>query len=168
MNTQNTDPEEQALSRALRTLAREEEGVGAPPRVEARLMRAFDETFTPRSRHPRVLARHLFTAAAVFVLAVLGGYWWSSGDAKPSSDQTQVSGPAVTAPWPSSDALSWLDPEPASLQIVYVRVASDTLAEQGYVVGDPDGDGLVDLEVVVGHDGLARAIRVAPATAVIY
>jgi hypothetical protein len=36
------------------------------------------------------------------------------------------------------------------------------------VVGDPDGDGLVDLEVIVGHDGLARGVRLAPATAVIY
>ena len=168
MNTQNTDPEEQALLRALRTLAREEEGVGAPPRVEARLMRAFDETFTPRPRHRSVLTGHLFKVAAVFVLAIVGGYWWSAGGAKPPLDVSRVPEPAVTAPWPSSDALSWLDPEPASLQIVYVRVASDTLAEQGYVVGDPDGDGLVDLEVVVGHDGLARAIRVAPATAVIY
>ena len=165
MNTQKTDSDEQELSRALRTLAREDEGVGAPPRVEARLMRAFDETHASQSRQRR---GHLFKVAAVFVLAVVGGYWWSGGGAKPSSDQSQAPGPAVTAPWPSSEALSWLDPEPASLQIVYVRVASDTLAEQGYVVGDPDGDGLVDLEVVVGHDGLARAIRVAPATAVIY
>ena len=46
--------------------------------------------------------------------------------------------------------MSWLDPEPGSLQIVYVRVASATLAAQGYAVGDPDGDGLVDLEVIVG------------------
>jgi hypothetical protein len=35
-------------------------------------------------------------------------------------------------------------------------------------VGDPDGDGLVDLEVIVGDDGLARGVRVSPATTVIY
>ena len=133
-------------------------------------MRAFDET---RSRRPVVvavpwLAGHLLKMAAVFVLAVVAGYWWSGGGPTPPADQRQVPYPRFAAPWPSSDALSWLDPEPGSLQIVYVQVAGEALAAQGYAVGDPDGDGLVDLEVIVGLDGLARGVRVAPATAVIY
>jgi hypothetical protein len=168
MNTRKPDPDEQALLRALRALAREDESVGTPPRVEARLMRAFDETRSLQTRRRGVFGGHLLKAAAVFVLAVLGGYWMSGEDATPASGQRQAPEPAITAPWPSSEALSWLDPEPGSLQIVYVQVASATLAAQGYAVGDPDGDGLVDLEVIVGLDGLARGVRVAPATAVIY
>jgi len=168
MTTRKTSPDEQALVRALRTLAREDEGVGTPPHVEARLMRAFDETRTLQTRRRGVFGGHLLKAAAVFVLAVLGGYWLSGQNVKPPSGQRQVSEPAITAPWPSSEALSWLDAEPGSLQIVYVQVASATLAAQGYAVGDPDGDGLVDFEVIVGLDGLARGVRVAPATAVIY
>lgn len=168
MNSEKTNTDEQELLRALRTLADEEEGLATPPRVEGRLMRAFDETRTGRSRHRRMFAGRALKAAAVFVLAVLGGYWWSGGGAEPPSEQAPVPEPALTAPWPSSEALAWLDPEPGSLQVVYVRVASATLAAQGYAVGDPDGDGLVDLEVIVGDDGLARGVRVAPATAVIY
>ena len=168
MNRDKTNTDEQELLSALRTLAREEEGLGTPPRVEGRLMRAFDETRTVRSRHQRMFAGHALKAAAVFVLAVMGGYWWSGGGAEPPSEQAQVPEPAVTEPWPSSEALVWLDPEPESLHIVHVRVASATLVAQGYAVGDPDGDGLVDLEVIVGDDGLARGVRVAPATAVIY
>ena len=165
MNTRKTDPDEQALLRALRTLARDDEGVETPSRVEARLMRAFDETRSLQTRRRGVFGGHLLKAAAVFV-AVLGGYWLSGGGGNPPSDPLQV--PTIAAPWLSSEALSWLDAEPGSLQIVYVQVASATLAAQGYAVGDPDGDGLVDFEVIVGLDGLARGVRVAPATAVIY
>lgn len=168
MNREKTNIKEQELLRALRTLAREEEDLATPPRVEGRLMRAFDETRIVRSRHHGLLPGHALKAAAVFVLAVLGGYWWSGGGAEPPAEQAPVPERAVTAPWPSSEALAWLDPEPGSLQVVYVRVASTTLATQGYAVGDPDGDGLVDLEVIVGDDGLARGVRVAPASAPIY
>jgi hypothetical protein len=167
MSTRRPHPDEQALLRALRTLAQEDEGVEAPPRVEAQLMRAFDETRHRPTRHRGVFGGHLLKAAA-FVGAVLGGYWLSGGGATPPSDQRQVPEPAIAAPWPSSETLSWLDPEPGSLHIVYVQVAGAALVAQGYDVGDPDGDGLVDLEVIVGLDGLARGVRVAPATALIY
>ena len=166
MNREKTNTEEQELLRALRTLAFEEKGVATPTRVEGRLMRAFDEARCGRSHH-RGFAQHALTAAAVFVLAAIGGYWLSSGE-EPSSEQAAFRETAVTVPCPSFEALAWLDPEPGSLQIVHVRVASATLAAQGYTVGDPDGDGLVDLEVIVGGDGLTRGIRVRSATAVIY
>jgi len=68
MNRDKTNTDEQELLSALRTLAREEEGLGTPPRVEGRLMRAFDATRTVRSRHQRMFAGHALKAAAVFVL----------------------------------------------------------------------------------------------------
>lgn len=170
MTTRNDQPEDQTLLRALRAIAREDERLAAPPRVEARLMQAFDETRAVPSQRRAVFGRQVLKVAAVFVLAVGAGYWWSGGGPTPRADHRQAPSPslAVPAAWPSSEALPWLDPEPGSLQIVYVQVAGDALAAQGYAVGDPDGDGLVDLEVIVGPDGLARGVRVAPATAVIY
>ncbi len=168
MNTRKDQPEDQALLRALRALARQDEGLAAPPQVEIRLMQAYDETRTRPSPGRALVGRQLLKIAAVFVLAVAAGYWWSGGGPTPMADQRQAPSPAVPAAWPSSDALPWLDPEPGSLQIVYVQVAGEALAAQGYSVGDPDGDGLVDLEVIVGLDGLARGVRVAPASAVIY
>ena len=168
MNEEQRNSEEQELLRALRTLAREEEGLATPPPVEGRLMRAFDQTRTVNSHHRRPFVGRALKAAAVFVLAALGGYWWSGGGAEPPAEQAAVPEPAVAVTLPSSEALAWLDPEPRSLHIVHVRVASTTLAAQGYAVGDPDGDGLVDLEVIVGDDGLARGVRVSPATTVIH
>ena len=168
MNEPTTNAEEQELLRALRTLARDDERVETPPRVEVRLMRAFDENRTPRSHRPALFAPHLLKAATVFGLAAVGGYWLSGRGVEPPTERAAVSEPAVSAAWLSSDALTWLDPEPGSLQIVHVRVDSETLVAHGYAVGDPDGDGLVDLEVILGDDGLARGVRVAPATAVVY
>ena len=167
MNRDKPNTEEQELLRALRTLALEEKGLATPSRVEGQLMRAFDEARGGTSSHRRGFAPHALKAAAVFVVAAVGGYWLS-GRTEPPPGEVVRPEPVVTMPWPSPEALAWLDPEPGSLQIVHVRVASATLAAQGYTVGDPDGDGLVDIQMIVGDDGLARGIRVTSATAVTY
>lgn len=168
MNADEPTPDERALLQALRALAREDEGLAAPARVEARVLRAFDENRRTPIAHRRGLPGHLMKIAAVFLLAVAGGYWWSTGGTQPAADERGAPAPAIAAPWPSAEALWWLDAEPGSLQIVHVQIDRDTLSAQGYPVADPDGDGLVDLEVILGQDGMARGVRVAPATALIY
>jgi hypothetical protein len=75
--------------------------------------------------------------------------------------------PAVTAPWPSDETLAWLGADPASLQVVRIRVDSTALAQHGYAVSDPDGDGLVDVEMIVGTDGIAQTVRLSPATVLV-
>jgi hypothetical protein len=107
-------------------------------------------------------------AAAALILTASAAYWWSRDGVTPPAFPEQRDQPTMMTSWPSSETLAWLDPEPGSLQIVHVRVASATLAEQGYTVSDPDGDGLVDLEVIVAADGTARGVRVTPASAPIY
>ena len=132
-------------------------------------MRAFDETHASGVQQPRWLVRHVLKVAAVFVLAVASGYWWSRGAEPPSAQtQDQTESPAVVASWPSSETWAWLDPDPESLQIVRVRIPSAALAAQGYAFEDADGDGLVELEVIVGADGMTRGVRLAQAASVIY
>jgi len=161
----NTDEKE--LLSALKALAREEEGLAAGPHVEARVMRAWDEARgTGAGRRPSYLMPALKIAAAM-VLAASAAYWWGGGAVPPAGPEPGVE-PAVMASWPSSETLAWLDPEPESLQIVHVRVASAALAAQGYALSDPDGDGLVELEVIVATDGTARGVRVIPGSAAIY
>ena len=159
----NTDEKE--LLSALKALAREEEGLAARPHVEARVMRAWDEA-RGAGRRPSYLMAALKIAAAL-VLAASAAYWWGGGAVPPAGPEPGVE-PAVMASWPSSETLAWLDPEPESLQIVHVRVASAALAAQGYALSDPDGDGLVELEVIVATDGTARGVRVIPGSAAIY
>ena len=162
--TENMNADEKELVSSLRALARDEAGLGAGPHVEAQLMRAWDETRGVRPRRGRIVMGPFLKMAAALVLATSAAYWWSRDGARAPLFQELPDQPTVKASWPSSETLVWLDPEPASLQIVHVRVASGTLAAQGYALSDPDGDGLVDLEVVLAADGTARGVRVAPAT----
>jgi len=162
--TENMNAGEKEVVRSLRALAREEAGLGAGPHVEAQVMRAWDETRHVHPRRNRIVVGPFLKMAAALVLATSAAYWWSRDGAHAPLFQERPDQPTVKAYWPSSETLVWLDPEPASLQIVHVRVASGTLAAQGYALSDPDGDGLVDLEVVLAADGTARGVRVAPAT----
>jgi len=161
MKPEETNADERELLDALRTLAREEERLGTPHRVEARLMRAFDER--RMHGHRRLFARHVLEAAAMLALVVFGAYWWNRGTPEtPASNK--IADAAIATPWSSSDALMWLDPEPESLQIVHVRVTTAALAAQGYAIVDGDNDAPVDLEVILGADGMPRGVRVAQAT----
>lgn len=160
---EDMNADEKELLSALRTLAREEEGLAARPHIETRLMRAWDETRGASARRRRVFVSPFLKVAAALVLATSAGYWWSRDGADAPAFPEQRDQPTALASWPSSETLAWLDPEPESLQIVHIRVASATLATQGYALSDPDGDGLVELEVIVAGDGTARDVRVAPA-----
>jgi hypothetical protein len=168
LKNEETSPEERELRNALWALAREEDRLTTPPRVEARLMQAFDERRSARRDHRPFFARHVLKAAAVFVLTMLGGYWWTRGGAERASQQGHSDTPAVVTSWPATETVAWLDSDPGSLQVVRVRVASATLAAQGYALDDADSDGLVELEVIIGEDGMTRGVRVAPATSLTY
>lgn len=158
----NTDEKE--LLSALRALAREEEGLTARPHIEARLMRVWDETRGVSAGRRRVFAGPFLKVAAALVLVASAAHWWNRDGASPPAFPEQRDQPTMMTSWPSSETLAWLDPEPGSLQIVHVRVASAALAAQGYALNDPDGDGLIDLEVIVAADGTARGVRVASAS----
>lgn len=163
MSREDMNADEKQLLSSLRALAREEEGLAARPQIEARLMRAWDESRASKLPRRRMFVGPVFGVAAALVLAASGAYWWSRGGANLPIFPDQREQSTVMTSWPSSETLPWLDPEPGSLQVVHVRVTSATLAAQGYALSDPDGDGLVDLEVIVAADGTARGVRVASA-----
>lgn len=160
--------DEKRLLSALRALAREEQGLAARPHIEARVMQAWDERHAPRFPRRRLFVGPIVKVAAALLLAASAAYWWSRDGVSPPRFPERVDQPTVMTSWPSSETLAWLDPESESLHIVHVRVASATLAAQGYALSDPDGDGLIDLEMIVAADGTARGVRVAPASALIY
>jgi hypothetical protein len=58
-------------------------------------------------------------------------------------------------------------PEPlgptTSLQVVRVRMSRAGLASLGLAIVDPEAEGLVDVDMLVGDDGIARVIRRAAA-----
>lgn len=156
------DPE---LRDALRVLTQEQQALAAPPELEDRVMRAWDDAQGAVSGRERGFGGGLLATAATGLLAATFGYWWTSGAPEPSRGAGVQ--PVVSAAWPSDETLTWLGADPASLQVVRIRVASTALAQHGYSVSDPDGDGLVDVEMIVGNDGIAQTVRLSPATALV-
>ena len=54
-----------------------------------------------------------------------------------------------------------LDDDPSSFQLVQLRVQPDVLTAFGFPVADPADNRPVEIEVLVGRDGVPRAIRQA-------
>ena len=160
---EDMNADEKELLSALRALAREEVGLTARPHIEARLMRAWDETRGVGAGRRRIFAGLFLKVAAALVLVASAAYWWNRDGASPPAFPELRDQTTTMTSWPSWETLAWLDPEPGSLQIVHVRLANAALAAQGYALNDPDGDGLIDLEVIVAADGAARGLRVASA-----
>ena len=156
------DPE---LRDALHALRQEHRSLEAPAEVERRVMREWDDAHAATLRPRESLGGRMLEMAAALMLAVAVTVWWRNGGQEPASVTTAQ--PAVAAPWPSDETLAWLGAEPASLQVVRIRVDSTALAQHGYAVSDPDGDGLVDVEMIVGTDGIAQTVRLSPTTVVV-
>ena len=168
MNGQQLTPDEKDLRDALKALAHEERELRARADVEQRVMHAWDTGHAHTgTRRAVLLTRSAGLALAASVLAASwAGYWWTG-----QSAETPSSGPASLAPSMSEaspslayETLGWLEPDPASIHIVRLRVAGATLEAQGYPVTDPDGDGTVEVEMIVGADGTAWSVQVAPTT----
>jgi hypothetical protein len=51
----------------------------------------------------------------------------------------------------------------APLMMMRVRMPRSAFSRLGVPIANPDGDGMVDVEVLVGEDGVARSIRRATA-----
>lgn len=163
MTKEPMTPDNHELREALRAMAEADATLTTPSHVEETLMRAWGTRVVPPSsaRVPRRIVQTILALAASLILAVALRDRWTPGTDQtgPRSDHETDMRVMGTVPDVSYDAMSWLDTDPASLQIVRLRVASTTLAEQGYAFSDPDGDGAVEIEMIIGPDGAARSVR---------
>lgn len=163
-NGRPVPPDDPELREALRAMAEADANLTTPQRVEDSLMRAWDtRAHTPSSAGgTRRIAWTMLALAASLVLAVaLRDRWARSADQTAARSEREIAlaratGAAADIP---NDAMAWLDTDPASLEIVRLRVPSTTLAAQGYAFSDPDGDGSVEIEMIIGADGAARSVR---------
>ena len=120
----------------------------APPHIDSAVMAAWDDAqAAARVRQwwqgPFILvaaAAVLLIAASVVRLAVT------------RDEPAERSGPILTL---SADPV--FDTE--SLHIVRVRMPREALRALGVALVEPEASGLVDVDVVVGDDGLPREIR---------
>jgi hypothetical protein len=162
--------DEGAVTAALRAFAARTSAVEAPPRVEWSLRRALRESKTAveggsgrRAGLFHAVEIALLASAAVLaaVAVVPRG---TPPRAEPGTVASPVAAPAppITAGGEDADFVSLSYGEDLreldSLQVVQVKLPRTALAAFGWPAGDTE-EGSVTAEVIVGHDGMARAIR---------
>jgi anti-sigma factor RsiW len=166
--------DERAVTFALRAFAARTAGAEAPPRVGSALLRGFRDPETLEADGPAIASPSravalLLLAAAAAILAAIVVVPPRGGRFNEPSPATRLPGsPAsssVAVPGRSGDsdfvALSYGEDlrELDSLQVVSIELPPTVLAALGWPAADSVETGLVKAEVIVGHDGVARAIR---------
>jgi hypothetical protein len=156
----------ETLTRALGSWAAEERELEAPARVEVALRAAFREGPGGRQRRVPPTAPVLIglgAAAAVVIAALFGsprlGAPPSPGTLRPAESAQMGAPPAE----PAVGFVPFLFPEPLDEeeggQVVRVSLPMTALASMGWPVSDETSLNTVEADVLVGEDGLARAVR---------
>jgi hypothetical protein len=150
---------ERSLTAALQTVAADDRALGASPAVEARLLAEVASIARARRRANLV---GLAAAAALFAAVVLPG-WYSSGrraavDREPAPaaedrtrEVTTVFFPLTYSHVPAPDA--------HLVRMQVPRSALDSFGVTAFDTPDSASSTTVLADVVVGDDGLARAVR---------
>jgi hypothetical protein len=147
------------LEESLRALETDDE-VRVPPRVDAAVMAAWD---AHRAGPPaQALRWPLWVAACAGVVIVVVAIAARPGQAPvalpPSGGTAQPSNALI-----QQELVLVPEVEPGPLMLMRVRMTRREFSRLGVPISNPQGDGLVDVEVLVGEDGVARSIRRAVA-----
>jgi hypothetical protein len=145
------EPPKQSLSAALRAVREDERDWGASPAVEARLRLAVQAIGAERRR-----ARRTFLAAAAVLAIAVAAPLWRLAQAPPAQRVSDERQEITTAFFPLVDGST---PDSQG-QIVRLEVPRTALTRFGLDSGMGDaGKPTVLADVLVGDDGLARAVR---------
>jgi hypothetical protein len=142
------------VDEALRALSADDQPMRVPARVEAAVMLAWDAEHAAGASHraTRWLAWRVARLVGAATGVVVAAAWLQR---EPPSTPRDMAAPRefelVLVPDPLAD--------PTSLQVVRLRMRRAGLASLGVPLANPDADGLIEVEVLVGEDGVARSIR---------
>lgn len=154
MNDMNRDD---AVTDALRRLKEDDQAVSAAPSVEARLREEVRALGSRRQRHSWIV--WLEIAAAAVVLAAVALSWFMGNRSAPPAEvvPVQVAVETATPFFP----LFYGSVPAAQTHLVRMEVPRTALVRFGLTSVDAvDGvGGTVLADVLVGDDGLARAVR---------
>ena len=158
MTTNDSNERDSELRAALRALSEDDGRLRASPDVEKRLLREV-RAISQARRHRTWLA--VSSVAAVLVLAI-ALYTWRIGN-KNSSDAVQSpSAPEEATAEVATDflPLPYYHVPMNTGSTVRIEVPAETLVSFGLAPTDfRERDGKVQADVLVGEDGLARAVR---------
>jgi hypothetical protein len=145
MNDTNQNDE---LAPALRRLKEDDQAMSASPSVEARLLQEV-RSLQPRRRwSPQLIAG--LTAAAI-VVATLSITWWVKSKPVPELVTQEI----TTEFFP----LFYSSVPSVETHLVRMELPRESLARFGLMSADGITSGTVLADVLVGDDGLARAVR---------
>ena len=141
-------------------LADEDARTDVPAHVHHAVMRAWaTRPQQPPGAEPRRrLGSRAWLPVAAALLLTLGGAWLWPNRAPAPVEPAAV---AYTEGDVTGEYALAVDPdvEAATLSLMRVRVSRAVLASLGMPVAQPDAPGMVEVELVVGEDGVARAIK---------
>jgi hypothetical protein len=146
------------LNAALRALAREDAKLSSSPDVEKRLLSELRAI--SRARRRRTWLGVSSVAAALLLGIAL--YVWRIGNRQPSDTAQSLSAPeaGITEIATEFLPLPYYHVPMNTGSTVRIQVPATALVSFGLAPNDfREGDGTVQADVLVGDDGLARAIR---------
>jgi hypothetical protein len=149
------------MSDLFDALAEEDANTVVPAHVHHAVMRAWEtRQQQPAPVHTWWARRRAWAAAAAGLVIVLAGAWLWPDDGRVPTDPPAV---AYSEREVTAEYALVVDPdvEAATLSVMRVRLSGAVLAALGVPV-QPDAAGMVEVELVVGEDGIARAIRGIP------
>jgi len=151
-----TNPDDQNLSALFDALRHAESDDSAPPHVESAVMQAWDASHAPAVSSVRVTAASWvasLAAAAVLAigLTVVGGRLRSAA----------VVTPSLVAEAPTVILVGEPVRDGEQIRLVRMRMPASALHTLG-VTSTAALQGDVDIDVIVGEDGVARALSLNP------
>ncbi len=156
------------LNESLEAVRRDDAETEIPPHLEGLVMRAWDAgaglSVNGRSGGPSYTFWFAAVAATVMLAVAVR---LQRGDGAGNPDETRAGSALEESfagfaeyPLESLAAVDMiLDEDPAFLQCVQMSVEPSVLTAFGFPVPDPADDQPVEVEVLVGLDGVPRAIR---------
>jgi len=129
-----------------------------PAHVDAAVMAAWDAAWDAgRPRKPRTVSRPWAPWAVAFAAVVMTAVLviWITSDTAVPSRTTDAPAPLIQQELVLVPELDRAGP----LMLMRVRMTRREFSRLGVPISNPDGSGLVDVEVLVGEDGIARSIR---------
>ena|SRR5688572_12183227 len=158
MTTNDSNRQDSELSAALRALSNDDAKLSASPDVEKRLLSELRAISRAR-RHRTWLGVSSVAAALLLGIAL---YVWRIGNGQPSDTVQSPSAPEQVIAEVATEFL----PLPYSHvpmntgSTVRIEVPATALVSFGLAPRDfREGDGTVQADVLIGEDGLARAVR---------
>ena len=163
-----------AFEAAWDQFVQEDEATIPPPSLEQRTVAAWEASQRTPIRRQRPSQRYIFwsvgAAAAALLLAISLHRSVMTDDRSPAASSAPPLGAReteVSYRWQRTSSLQGavitlaVDPilETETLQLVRVRMPRLALQAVGVMVGEPDAEGFVEVDLLVGEDGLPRDVR---------